>query len=106
MLGFPPEDEEIFRDIIHLVLDLIDLPPEVRGPMFEPVSEYFEKQIDDHIANPRDDLTTYLLNVEVGGKKLERHHVVGNDRPDPHRRHRHDVVGDRLGDLAPREESR
>ncbi len=77
MLGFPPEDEEIFRDIIHLVLDLIDLPPEVRGPMFEPVSDYFEKQIDDHIENPRDDLTTYLLNVEVGGKKLERHHVSG-----------------------------
>ena len=26
MLGFPQEDEDIFRDIVHLVLDLIDLP--------------------------------------------------------------------------------
>jgi cytochrome P450 len=77
MLGFPPEDEEIFRDIIHLILDLIDLPSEVRGPMFEPVGEYFAKQIDDHVENPRDDLTSYLLNVEVGGKKLERQHVSG-----------------------------
>jgi len=34
MLGFPSEDEEIFRDIVHLVLDLIDLPTEVRGPLF------------------------------------------------------------------------
>jgi cytochrome P450 len=71
MLGFPPEDEEIFRDIVHLVLDLIDLPSEVRGPLFEPMSEYFTKQIDDHIENPRDDLTSYLLNVEVGGNRLE-----------------------------------
>ena len=77
MLGFPPEDEEIFRDIIHLILDLIDLPSEVRGPMFEPVGEYFAKQIDDHIEHPRDDLTSYLLNVEVGGHKLERQHVSG-----------------------------
>ena len=77
MLGFPPDDEEIFREIIHLVLDLIDLPPEVRGPMFEPVADYFTKQIDDHIANPRDDLTTYLMNVEVAGKKLSPEHVRG-----------------------------
>ena len=77
MLGFPPEDEEIFRDIVHLILDLIDLPSEVRGPLFEPMSEYFAKQIDDHIENPRDDLTSYLLNVEVAGQKLERQHVAG-----------------------------
>ena len=77
MLGFPPEDEEIFREIIHLVLDLIDLPPEVRGPMFEPVADYFTKQLEDHIVNPRDDLTTYLMNVEVGGKKLSPEHVRG-----------------------------
>jgi len=77
MLGFPSEDEEIFRDIVHLVLDLIDLPTEVRGPLFEPMGEYFAKQIDDHIENPRDDLTSYLLNVEVGGNKLERQHVAG-----------------------------
>jgi len=77
MLGFPSEDEEIFRDIVHLVLDLIDLPTEVRGPLFEPMGEYFAKQIDDHIEYPRDDLTSYLLNVEVGGNKLERQHVAG-----------------------------
>jgi len=35
-----------------LVLDLIDLPTEVRGPLFEPMGEYFAKQIDDHIENP------------------------------------------------------
>jgi cytochrome P450 len=78
MLGFPPEDDEKFREFVHLVLDLIDLEPEVRGPMFEPMAEYFTQQIEDHIANPRDDLTSFLLNVEVNGSKLAPEHVRGS----------------------------
>jgi cytochrome P450 len=77
MLGFPEEDEDLFRDFVHLVLDLVDLSPEVRGPMFMPMAEYFDKQIEDHIANPRDDFTSYLLNVEIGGEKLAPEHVRG-----------------------------
>ena len=77
MLGFPPEDEEVFRDIVHLVLDLVDLDPEVRLPLFIPVADYFDAQIDDHLQRPRDDLTSYLLNVEVNGQKLESQHVRG-----------------------------
>jgi cytochrome P450 len=77
MLGFPEEDGDIFRDFVHLVLDLVDLSPEVRGPMFAPMAEYFDKQVHDHIANPRDDFTSYLLNVEIGGEKLAPEHVRG-----------------------------
>lgn len=78
MLGFPPEDEDQFREFVHVVLDLVDLEPEVRAPLFEPMTEYFTRQIDDHIAHPRDDLTSYLLNVEVNGKKLAPEHVRGS----------------------------
>jgi cytochrome P450 len=77
MLGFPEDDGDLFRDFVHLVLDLVDLPPEVRGPMFMPMAEYFDKQVQDHIANPRDDFTSYLLNVEIGGEKLAPEHVRG-----------------------------
>jgi hypothetical protein len=77
MLGFPEEDEDLFRDFVHLVLDLVDLSPEVRGPMFMPMAEYFDAQINDHLANPRDDFTSYLLNVEIGGEKLAPEHVRG-----------------------------
>ncbi|MGB8179822.1 MAG: cytochrome P450 [Acidimicrobiales bacterium] len=77
MLGFPEEDEDLFRDFVHLVLDLVDLSPEVRGPMFMPMAEYFDKQIHDHLASPRDDFTSYLLNVEIGGEKLPPEHVRG-----------------------------
>jgi cytochrome P450 len=78
MLGFPPEDGDQFRDFVHIVLDLVDLEPEVRGTMLEPMAEYFTEQIDDHLRRPRDDLTSYLLNVEVGGKKLAPEHVRGS----------------------------
>ena len=77
MLGFPPEDEDKFRDFVHLVLDLVDLPVEERVPLFEPMGAYFDEQIADHLANPRDDFTSYLLNVEVGGQKLAPEHVRG-----------------------------
>ena len=77
MLGFPEQDEDLFREFVHLVLDLIDLPIEERAPLFEPLNEYFTKQIEDHIANPRDDFTSYLLNVQIGGQRLAMEHVRG-----------------------------
>jgi cytochrome P450 len=77
MLGFPPQDEDLFRDFVHLVLDLVDLDPAERIELFQPLADYFTKQIDDHIANPRDDFTSYLLNVELGGAKLAIEHVRG-----------------------------
>ena len=36
------------------------------------------RQIDEHIADPRDDLTTYLLDVEIAGNKLTPEHVRGS----------------------------
>jgi hypothetical protein len=77
MLGFPEKDEDLFRDFVHLVLDLVDLAPEERAPLFGPMADYFNAQIEDHLANPRDDFTNYLLNVEFNGEKLSREHVRG-----------------------------
>ncbi|MDE3008323.1 MAG: cytochrome P450 [Acidobacteriota bacterium] len=77
MLGFPEADEDQFRDFVHLVLDLIDLPTEERIPLFAPMTDYFDQQIADHVAHPRDDFTSYLLNVEIDGQKLSPEHVRG-----------------------------
>ncbi|MGC1420511.1 MAG: cytochrome P450 [Acidimicrobiales bacterium] len=77
MLGFPEADEEIFREIIHMVAETVDLPVDERELAFEPIIEYFTVQIEDHRANPRDDLTSYLLDVELGGEKLSVEHVFG-----------------------------
>jgi cytochrome P450 len=35
-------------------------------------------QIEDHIENPRDDLTSFLLNAEMNGEPLNEEHVGGS----------------------------
>src|SRR5262249_35820695 len=39
--------------------------------------DYLEAQVHDHLDHPRDDLTTYLINAELYGRRLEADHVVG-----------------------------
>ena len=77
LLGFPPGDEELFREIIHIIMEGGDHTEEERIEEFAPVEEYFVKQIEDHRENPRDDFTNYLLNVEVEGHKLADEHIFG-----------------------------
>jgi cytochrome P450 len=77
MLGFPLEDIEMFLQIVIDVLDSIDSTAEDRQATGDKNRAYFEKQIQDHIDNPRDDFTTYLLNAEIAGTKLELDHVIG-----------------------------
>ena len=78
MLGFPPEDEALFRDFVHNVLERINEPAEDREAFMQPLADYLDAQIEDHRANPRDDLTNYLLNVEIAGNKLSDEHVRGS----------------------------
>jgi cytochrome P450 len=77
MLGFPEEDIEKFIEFINIVLEGIDHPLEQRIEEFAPVEAYFTLQMEEHMANPRDDLTSYLLNVEIEGQKLQPEHVFG-----------------------------
>ncbi|MEO3859182.1 cytochrome P450 [Acrocarpospora sp. B8E8] len=77
MLGFPPEDGPRFRAFIEGVLEGVNLPPEERLGRMDNLFDYLLAQIHDHVDNPRDDLTTYLINVEFGGHKLESSHVAG-----------------------------
>ncbi|MGD0055207.1 MAG: cytochrome P450 [Acidimicrobiales bacterium] len=77
MLGFPEADEDRFREFVHIVIGGIDHSAEERFEEFQPIIEYFTAQIEDHQVNPRDDLTSYLLDVEVGGEKLSLEHVFG-----------------------------
>ena len=77
MLGFPEEDGQLFRDYIEDVFQGINSPPEEREVLLNDLFTYLYKQIEDHEKNPRDDLTSYLLNVEVNGNKLHPAHVAG-----------------------------
>jgi cytochrome P450 len=77
MLGFPPEDGDQFRVFVQNTLETVDVPVEQRIENFGLLSAYIDAQIDDHIAHPRDDLTTYLLNAEMDGQPLNPEHVGG-----------------------------
>ncbi len=77
MLGFPPEDGPQFREFVENTLEGINLPPEERIARMTKLFDYLLVQVHDHLANPREDLTTYLLNAELYGSKLEPSHVVG-----------------------------
>ncbi len=77
MLGFPPEDGPRFAQFVASVLEGINLPPEERIAGVNALFDYLMAQVHDHLDNPRDDLTTYLINAELYGHKLEANHVVG-----------------------------
>ena len=77
MLGFPAADGDVFRGFVHQILEGVDQPFEERVANFGPLEDYFVAQVEDHRAHPRDDLTTYLLNAEIAGNRLEERHVFG-----------------------------
>ena len=78
-LGFPVEDADKFRQFIRLVLEDVatSAGDEEREAMFAELDAYMDAQIDDHIARPRDDLTSFLIDAEIGGSKLSREHIRG-----------------------------
>jgi len=77
MLGFPPQDGPQFREFVEDLLEGINLPPDERITRVSRLFDYLDEQIHDHLASPRDDLTTYLINAELGGRKLDPSHVIG-----------------------------
>jgi cytochrome P450 len=77
MLGFPAEDGPQFREFVENTLEGINLPPDERIARMTKLFDYLLAQVRDHLANPRADLTTYLINAELYGSKLEPSHVVG-----------------------------
>jgi cytochrome P450 len=79
MLGFPEADADQFRHFIHLVLEAVDATAEERQAQAESgeLDRYIDARIEEHLAEPRDDLTTFLLNAELDGEKLHPDHVRG-----------------------------
>ena len=78
MVGLPLSDADRFRSWVDMVLGGIGAERnEERLAQFEAMDAYLTKHIEDHIENPRDDLTTYLLNSELFGEKLSPRHVFG-----------------------------
>ena len=78
MLGFPVDDDDLFREFVHHSLEGVNLAPEERREHFRALDAYLDRQIEEHRARPRDDLTSFLLNAELGGQPLSHEHVRGS----------------------------
>jgi cytochrome P450 len=76
MLGLPEADADTFRGFVNHVLEGVALPMEQRAEGMIALFGYLQTQIDDHIATPRDDLTTYLLEAEIDGERLDPFQVA------------------------------
>ena len=76
-LGFPQEDADLFRGFIRLVLEDVDLPPK-SGRKGSPTSTRTWTPRSRTISPARrDDLTSFLLEAEIGGRKLAVEHIRG-----------------------------
>jgi cytochrome P450 len=76
LLGLPESDADVFRGFVHHVLEGVALPIEQRAEGMMGLFEYLRTHIDDHVAHPRDDLISFLLDAEIGGEKLDAFHVA------------------------------
>jgi cytochrome P450 len=79
MLGFPQEDADIFRTFISQVLENVDQSTEERMEVINngDIDAYMNAQIEDHRVHPRDDLTSFLIEAEIEGTKLQEEHIRG-----------------------------
>jgi cytochrome P450 len=77
MLGFPPQDGPRFREFVEDLLEGINLPPDDRVARVSRLFDYLLEQVHAHLDEPRDDLTTFLINAELYGRKLDPEIVTG-----------------------------
>jgi cytochrome P450 len=77
MLGFPPQDGPRFAAFVEDLLEGINLDPDDRQERVQRIFDYLLDQVHAHLDEPRDDLTTYLINAELYGQKLPPDVVTG-----------------------------
>lgn len=75
MLGLPAEDGDIFRGFIHRILE--NPGADFNLDYEDTLDFYLDKVIQDHKANPRDDLIGFLLDAEMDGEPLSEPHIRG-----------------------------
>ncbi len=76
MLGLPESDADRFRGFVNHVIEEVSLPLEQRAAGMQELFIYLQEHVMDHVANPRDDLISLLLDSELDGAKLDPFHVM------------------------------
>ncbi len=78
MLGVPTDMSDTFTGWVRNVLEAGLMDQEVRLAARLNILTFFHEQVQDRIANPREnDLITTLLNSEIDGQKVPVEYVMG-----------------------------
>ena len=81
-MGTPPEDDAAWATVINAIVSADDLELNPEGPttvMERDVPEVIRRVqalIDERTAEPRDDLTTVLIQAEVDGERLTEQEII------------------------------
>ena len=77
MLGVPKDDGDRFRGFIHRILEVPGTGTD-GVPDEDTLDHYLDQVVEDHRANPRDDLIGHLLDARFDGEPLEDDHIRGS----------------------------
>ena len=77
MLGIPTEMSGTFTEWVRGFLEYGLTNADIAGEAGRNIFLFLWSQIQDHKANPRDDLITYLLTAKVDGQPVPEQHVLG-----------------------------
>ncbi len=75
MIGLPESEADVFMGFVEDVLAGVTQSFDERIAGMMDLFDYLSGHIDDRVANPRDDLITYLLDSEIHGEKLDAFQV-------------------------------
>jgi cytochrome P450 len=78
MLGFPIEDAEKLRKWVKAGFEEINISPEERMAQGLAQQEYIDEQIEEHRAEPRDDMTSFLINCTYDGEPFSHDRIKHN----------------------------
>ncbi|CAN5658115.1 cytochrome P450 [soil metagenome] len=71
MLGLPDDEGDRFRGFVEDILEGVAEPFEERIEVFLGLLDYLTPHIEARIADPRDDVISFLVQAELDGEKLD-----------------------------------
>jgi cytochrome P450 len=78
ILGFPIEDADQLRKWTKDGFENINIPPQERIARFLEQQQYFDRMIEEHRAEPREDMTTFLINATYRGEPFSHDRIRHN----------------------------
>lgn len=78
MLGFPVSDAEQLRRWTKDGFENINVAPEVRMTRYMETTAYLDRMIDEHRAEPREDMTTFLIDSMYKGEPFSHERIRHN----------------------------